>query len=152
MQTTTTSDGTITVQADDYTVTIRPRRSYERLNTGVFVADAVAEAADSELARLSAEEANLGDLRWCPSVREGGSHPEVDALYVALNDRIMATKTEIAREVVTLLDGVVDGEPSDSLRFSRRAGCETCDCSPGVTVPGSLRIGGDVVDIWVEAR
>lgn len=151
MTTTTTPDGIITVTSGGYTVTIRPRVTFECLNTAIFVADEIAEARDADLTRLTAEEANLGELRFCPSVREGGSHPEVDALYVALNERIMAVKTEVAREVLALLNGVVDNEPSGALYFSRNAGCDTCTCSPGVTVPGSLRINGDVVDIWVKA-
>ena len=152
MTTTTSPDGVVTVQTEGYTVTIRPRTSYERLNTGIFVADDVAEAYDAELARLTLEEANLGKLRHCDSVSEGGNHPEVDALYVALNERIMSVKTEIAREVLGLLDGAVDGEPSGALYFSRKAGCDVCPCSPGVVVPGSLRIKGDVVDIWVNGK
>jgi hypothetical protein len=145
--------GAITVTTDAYAIRVQPRHHYERMHPAVYVADTVSEAAEPELGRLAEQEANLGELRWCPSVREGGSHPEVDALYVALNERIAATKTAIAKQALTLLGDVVAGDlahGAENAYFSRKAGCDMCPCSPGVVVPTVLRIGKDMVDIWIE--
>ena len=140
------------VITSSYKITIIPRRGHQPEQSGIFVPDDVAEAADPELAKLAAEEAALGELRWCPSVREGGSHPEVDALYTHLNGKIMLVKTQIARQVIPVLaeNGVVFTVDAET-QFDRNAGCLDCPCSPGVAVSGGMRFNGQKVDVWVEA-
>lgn len=118
----------------------------------VFISDALARAADPELDRLMIAEENLGDLRWCKRVEFGGSHPEVDRLYDEMNDRLMATKTDLARDAVLGLGSEVAvdlAEVAKSSYFSRNAGCEACPCTPGVVAPG-LRRDGRAISVFVE--
>jgi hypothetical protein len=145
-------DGKIVATTPAYSINIRPRTYWEPMPTGVYVADSIAATADPELARLVADEAALGKRRFS----ERGVHLDVDDLYDRLNERIAKTKLRIAREALALLGGVVNGDLSEEALnrayFSRNAGCELCPCSPGVLVPGSLEIGGKIVDIWIEPR
>jgi hypothetical protein len=145
--------GRITVTTDLYAIRIAPRRTYEALPCAVFVADEVAASADPRLVRLAAQEAALGELRNCPSVREGGSHPEVDALYVALNERVTATKTAVARDALRELAGIVQGDvelAASGALFSHYAGCTICPCSPGVVMGTGLMLDNCAVFVWVE--
>ena len=114
----------------------------------VYVSDETAEAESPELAALAAEEAALGDLRNCPSVREGGSHPEVDDLYRRLNEKIAEVKTGIARRVLTRL-GARPAQLAEKAYFSRNAGYGEGVRDPGVVVPG-LRLGGRRTEIVVR--
>lgn len=141
--------GRITVTTGTYNIKVLPRTSYERLPTAVYVSDSIAETHDPELAALAAQEAALGSLRYAPR----GAHSDVDDLYDRLNARIVEVKTTIAKEALALLGDVVTGNLAYGIEtafFSRKAGCDVCPCSPGVVVGSMLRIGDDVVDIWVE--
>ncbi len=141
------------IHAPDYTIVIRLRDRYEDEPPYVMVDDAVAHAADPALADLSAQEANLGPLRFCTRVRYGGTHPEVDALYDRLNAKVAEVKLAVARDALRTLIGAADGdvfEAADRAFFSRHAGCRTCECSPGVTIGAPLRLDGALFDMWVE--
>jgi len=86
-------------------------------------------------------------------VREGGNHPEVDALYEKLNGHIMATKTAIAREALATIAGQLTGDTEAAARdahFSRNAGCRMCPCSPGVVIGAPVQLDGQPIDVWVE--
>ncbi|MGA3524126.1 hypothetical protein [Melissospora conviva] len=148
----TDQHGTVTCTTDTYTIRIQPRFYYEPMPTAAYVDDNLAASTDPELARLAADEAALGGRRYA----QRGEHPEVDALYARLNERIASVKLRLAREIVPLLAGVVDGDLSvgaiDTLYFSKHAGCDMCLCSPGVVVPGSLTLGGARADIWITPK
>lgn len=156
METTVTGPdqyGRFTLTTDRYKVLVAPRHTFEMMRSWMVVDNAVAVFSDPELARLAAEEANLGELRYCKSVREGGSHPEVDDLYLRLHERYAAACLTITHEVLPLLTGIVDGAPIAAMagaHFSRNAGCRDCKCSPGVVLGESLRFGELVVDVHVQ--
>jgi hypothetical protein len=155
MTTTTGPDetGLYTVTTDRFAVRIRPRREPEGILTAMFVDGGLAEREDTTYADLCRRESELGELRNCVDVAHGGDHPEVDALYVEMNARYMLTCLAIARAVLPLLADLVEGDLNDAVenaRFNLSAGCDMCPCSPGVSLPGPLTIGGAVVDIWVD--
>ncbi len=115
----------------------------------VHVDRRLALAADPRLAELDAREAALGELRWCPRVEYGGCNPEVDALYDEMNTRRLDAYHAVAVRAVRLLAdaGVVTGDVTraiDGARGNAYAGCETCTCSPGVTLGAPLyaEVGG----------
>ncbi|MCX5066702.1 hypothetical protein OOJ91_12510 [Micromonospora lupini] len=133
-----------------YRIQFGPRSEYERLHPAVIVSRAVCEAADPELARLAAEEKQLPAGR---RYAERGTIPDVDELYDRLNARTDVVSVAVARELLPLLEGYVDGDLNAAIGgafFNQHAMCETCTCSPGVSLPTNLTIAGNTVDVWVD--
>ncbi len=146
-------NGHVTVATDQHRIVVMPRRDHEYRACALHVDVAMARSRDAELDRLASEEADLPDgQRWCTRVENGGSHPEVDALYDAMNNRLMAVHVEIAQEALQHLGDVVTGDLDTAVSdayFSRNAGCADCPCTPGVVLPGDLHLNGRMVDIEV---
>jgi hypothetical protein len=117
---------------------------------GVMVASAVAVAADPELAKLVERERSLPQGR---RNAERGTYATVDRLYDRLHASNAAVTVAIVREVLPLLAGLVNGDltaASNAAFFNPLALCDTCACSPGVSLPVRLTIGGTTVDMWVD--
>lgn len=136
--TTTSAVDSWTVHLGPVKATIRYEFEPENWST-IYVADAVAEAIDPQLAELAERKRNLGDDRCL----HRGIDPQVDDLYDQLNERIIAIKTMIAVAVLPKLGAVLDDHPRllDKVEFDVYAGCTSCKCSPGVKAPYARRHG-----------
>lgn len=111
--------------------------------TRVYVDSDVVGARDERYRELAAQEAALGEHRWC----QRGEHPEVDRLYDRLNRRHATVAREVAVEALIAANL---GGADVKARFSRHAGC-SCPCSPGVVVSKRITRGaGMPVDIWIK--
>lgn len=138
------------------TRSLMPRKPTVSIRDGdgksvIYIETELARASDARLDKLCRAEEKLGRLRNCPSVANGGSHPEVDELYREMHARHAEVQNMLAREVIASLVGQIDGDLrhlaqiAKDARYDRYA-CDDghCPCSPGVVVPGLRRDGRSV--------
>jgi len=138
----------VALTTDAYRLTYVPRSTRDPVaSSRVYVADSLAEQSDEQLRELSAQEADLGKLRWS----QRGENADVDKLYDRLNRRIATVKRRMALDAVREIPGYVNVEGD----FSRYAGC-SCGCSPGVILDQEVHMMIDgrshCVDLWLEAK
>ena len=140
--------GTVVLTTDTYRLTCVPRSRRDRVaKSRVYVADLLAEQSDEQLRKLSAQEADLGKLRWS----QRGENADVDKLYDRLNRRIATVKRRMALDAVRKISGYANVNGN----FSRNAGC-SCGCSPGVILDREVHMTIDgyphCVDLWLKAK